>query len=680
MATPATGAIQILDVDKIGRKQQSHLRLLQNAGIDGVAPIGTITVIDNDTIPEGVNAESTVTIVDNSAIVPSSSISNNFTGALVEGVNWSIGDTDTDTATSIASGINTVLGYSAATAVDGVITCVANSAGSTNWDWDAPTDAFTCVNTVSGVPNPSISYSGPYGTGSIERTIDWDTGATEDDTAESIKSALNTRFGAVIATRSGFVVTATSLWGSDSNWSFGVPTGMTATDENQGIAPLTFVLSGTTYVAGPSFTGYVGFDVGATMTDTLNNIKTVMEADATDGSLYDFSVVDDKIVATSKIRGLIPGYGSYNFSMTVNPDFATVTTDFSAAGNTQASAEMIVLDWSAIKNVGTFATGTITIDDYSLIVPGTVLHIVDLSTYENTFIEGSEWSASSDNATTASSLATAITNMGLDQLIKIDVSGNVITLTGALCLSEANIIQFFFDNNDGISTTGPNLAGGTDGVILNICGEQIGHSVSPTSVSNGFSYGWSINDGFNADTSNEGTASLIATAVSNRGVASGKFTAQNTLHEGENTGITCYLNYEYKAGSLGNDDFCYATNLPVGDSLTYPGVGFSGGRDVGLTINVGAKQYEAFTDFDFPNDATEDDVAQALSDAIIGSLPPGVASCSASGDTATVESQPGSAGNFIGLRSSKIDAATCPEHLDGGEGGMEGQTMFFSGV
>ncbi len=99
------------------------------------------------------------------------------------------------------------------------------------------------------------------------------------------------------------------------------------------------------------------------------------------------------------------------------------------------------------------ASGTVTIVDFGAINGATIT--VD----ENALVEGSEWTAETDNDTTAGNLAAAINGLGN---VSAASSGNVVTIVADVGGSAGNSITLSTSHSTNAAVSGTNLEGGID--------------------------------------------------------------------------------------------------------------------------------------------------------------------------------------------------------------------------
>jgi len=111
------------------------------------------------------------------------------------------------------------------------------------------------------------------------------------------------------------------------------------------------------------------------------------------------------------------------------------------------------LDWR-LSNEETRASGTITIDDYSLLSGATI----EIDGYKRK--EGEQWVASTDNETTAASIESDLANF---TSIRVERSINQITIYSENLGIVGNNITMVTDATSGITLSGPTLTGGLDG-------------------------------------------------------------------------------------------------------------------------------------------------------------------------------------------------------------------------
>lgn len=280
--------------------------------------------------------------------------------------------------------------------------------------------------------------------------------------------------------------------------------------------------------------------------------------------------------------------------------------DFAALAGQQATGEFLIFDHNLL--ILNAASGDITIDDYTLLSGITVT--VDSVGY----VEGVDWTAGTDNDTTATSLASAI-NGGAN--VGAAAVGSVVTVTASTPGSAGNAIDTT-ENASGVGITipGATLINGRDHAVFNV---------------NGTNYTQGTD--FNAVTDIDTTAANLATAID----------GQAGVSAGSSGGIVTITNDA--VGTAGNSKVTTYTGDP--GAATANQATLQGGTDP-ATITIGSDTITEGTDF---NALTSDEVTATNIAAAIDLL--ASYSASADGDTVTVyQTAAGTAGNSTALTTS----------------------------
>jgi len=144
-------------------------------------------------------------------------------------------------------------------------------------------------------------------------------------------------------------------------------------------------------------------------------------------------------------------YPSLLTSLKLNFENADVDISDSRTGAAFDGATMVDI----LNGVsGGTASGTVTINDFSAIGGATVT--VDGNALE----EGVDWTAETDNATTAGNLAAAIDGLGS---VSATSAGDVVTITAAASGTAGNSITLATSHSVNAAVSGSNLTGGAEG-------------------------------------------------------------------------------------------------------------------------------------------------------------------------------------------------------------------------
>jgi hypothetical protein len=340
-------------------------------------------------------------------------------------------------------------------------------------------------------------------------------------------------------------------------------------------------------------------------------------------------------------------------TLTVAGTVLTESTDWTAETSNDTTADNIVAALPAevigINTAGSIAltaatAGTagnavalVTTDETNLTISGALLtggqDNVSITIGEHTVVQGTDFTAETDNNTTATAIADAF-DTKFDQGVG-DVDGDAAIITYPTTGVAGNSIAFTTDDTLGsITLSRANLSGGQDAVTITVDTNELVGGVD-----------------FNqANTSNDDAASGLATAID---TAVGEEAASATT---DTVTITWPI-----AGVVGN-----AIVLSSDDtvsSITLSGAGtLSGGIDA-LEIVVGENTLVESTDFtaETDEDTTATNLAAAI-DALSG------VTATADAAVVTVVSDTfGTAGNATALETSDVTAATVSgENLAGG--------------
>lgn len=246
----------------------------------GASATGTITVVDW-AIMEGKSATGTITIGDYQEL---DEVTVTVGGeALVEGVDWTAGTANSNTATSLASAINGIDGISAA-AEAAIITITAAEGYAGNnvtLSTDAEEGITLSASKLSGGQEPAVVT---VGESELVEGVDFTAGTANSNTATSLAIAIDGEEG-YSATADGAVVTITADVGSAGNVEVVVSAGMEATDLTGGVDEGVISFGAVDFVQGTDFTA-----------ETSNDATATSIASAFDGEEGFSASADDNVV------------------------------------------------------------------------------------------------------------------------------------------------------------------------------------------------------------------------------------------------------------------------------------------------------------------------------------------------------------------------------------------------